>query len=162
VIRWEQSDLVSAVRIREGRNLPLLTSASGKTFLAWHNQPAIEPFLERDIATWNAGHPKKEAMTRARVAAMRDEILRTGIGRSLGEENPNLAALSAPVFDVSGKLVLSVTLVSIVGSFNTDYDGPPAVTLKEVTTNLSRRLGASVTPSVVPATTTRKPRAASH
>ena len=146
VIRWEQSDLASAVRIREGRNTPLLTTASGKTFLAWHAPAALEPFLEREIERWNANHPKKEAMTRARIQAMRDEILRTGITRAIAEENSNLAALSAPVFDVSGRLVLSVTLISIVGSFNVDYDGPPAVTLKEVTTGLSRRLGASVTP----------------
>jgi DNA-binding IclR family transcriptional regulator len=144
VIRWEQSDLGSAVRIREGRNLPLLTSASGKTFLAYHGPAAIEPFLERDIAQWNEAHPKKEAMTRARVAAMRDEILRTGIARAIGEENPSFAGLSAPVFDVSGRLALCITLISTLGGFNTDYDGPPALILKEVTSMLSRKLGAQV------------------
>jgi len=148
VIRWEQSDLASAVRIREGRNTPLLTTASGKSFLAWHSPAALEPFLEREIAQWNARHSKKEAMTRARIQSMRDEILRTGLARAITEENPNLAALSAPVFDVSGRLALCITLISIAGSFNVDYDGPPAVTLKEVATSLSRRLGASVTPVV--------------
>src|SRR5207248_9684001 len=122
----------------------------GKSFLAWHPAASLEPFLEREIAQWNESHPKKEAMTRARVQAMRDEILRTGVARAIAEENSNLAALSAPVFDVSGRLCLCITLISIVGSFNVDYDGPPAVTLKEVTTSLSRRLGASVTPLAMP------------
>jgi DNA-binding IclR family transcriptional regulator len=158
VIRWEQSDLASAVRLREGRNTPLLTTASGKTFLAWHAAAALEPFLEREIARWNGTHSKKEAMTRARIQAMRDEILRTGIARAITEENPSLAALSAPVFDVSGRLSLCITLVSIAGTFNVDYDGPPAVTLKEVATSLSRRLGAAVTPVASPPATSKKAR----
>jgi DNA-binding IclR family transcriptional regulator len=56
VIRWEQADLTSAVRIREGRNLSLLRSASGRVYLTYHKPAKIEPFVKREIAAWAAQH----------------------------------------------------------------------------------------------------------
>lgn len=140
VIRWEQADLASAVRIREGRNLPLLRSASGRVFLAYQKPAMAEPFVKRELAEWNASHGKP--MTAQQVEALREDVRRHGLGRNVGEEGNNLAALSAPVFDASGRIALTVTLISSLGSFAPDYDGPEAAALKSVTAELSRRLGA--------------------
>lgn len=140
VIRWEQADLASAVRIREGRNLPLLRSASGRVFLAYQKPAMAEPFVKRELTEWNTSHGK--AMTAQQVEALREEVRRHGLGRNVGEEGNNLAALSAPVFDASGRIALTVTLISSLGSFAPDYDGPEAAALKSVTADLSRRLGA--------------------
>lgn len=140
VIRWEQADLASAVRIREGRNLPLLRSASGRVFLAYQKPAMAEPFVKRELAEWSASHGK--AMTAQQVEALREDVRRHGLARNVGEEGNNLAALSAPVFDASGRIALTVTLISSLGSFAPDYDGPEAAALKSVTAELSRRLGA--------------------
>jgi DNA-binding IclR family transcriptional regulator len=142
VIRWEQADLASAVRIREGRNLPLLRSASGRVFLAYQKPATVAPFVAREIAEWNATHDKAEAIGPKQVEALQEEVRRHGLGRNVGEEGNNLAALSAPVFDASGRLALTVTLISSLGSFAPDYDGPAARELKRIAADLSRRLGA--------------------
>lgn len=142
VIRWEQADLASAVRIREGRNLPLLRSASGRVFLAYHTPALVEPFVKREITAWNARHDKAAAMGPARVTALREEVRRHGLGRNVGEEGNNLAALAAPVFDANGRLALCVTLISVIGSFSPEYDSLEAKALKQVAADLSRRLGA--------------------
>lgn len=142
VIRWEQADLASAVRIREGRNLPLLRSASGRVFLTYQKPTTAEPFIKRELAEWNTTHGKAEQIGPKQVEALRDDVRRTGLGRNIGEEGNNLAALSAPVFDASGRIVLTITLISSLGSFSPDYDGPEAVALKSVAADLSRRLGA--------------------
>lgn len=143
VIRWEQADLASAVRIREGRNLPLLRSASGRVFLAYQKPSTVTPFVEREIADWSkaTGRPG-DTMGPAQVQALRDEVRAHGLGRNIGEEGNNLAALSAPVFDASGRLALTVTLISSLGSFAPDYDGTAASALLDVAAELSRRLGA--------------------
>jgi DNA-binding IclR family transcriptional regulator len=140
VIRWEQADLASAVRIREGRNLPLLRSASGRVFLAYQKPAMVEPFVKRELAEWGASQAKD--MGPKQVEALRNEVRRHGLGRNIGEEGTNLAALSAPVFDASGRMALCVTLISSIGSFAADYDGQAALDLKAVAADLSRRLGA--------------------
>jgi DNA-binding IclR family transcriptional regulator len=142
VIRWEQADLASAVRIREGRNLPLLRSASGRVFLAYQTPATIAPFVAREIAAWNAQHDKAEAIAPKQVEALQEEVRRHGLGRNVGEEGTNLAALSAPVFDASGRIALTVTVISSLGSFEPAYDSPAADALKSVAADLSRRLGA--------------------
>jgi DNA-binding IclR family transcriptional regulator len=142
VIRWEQADLASAVRVREGRNLSLLRSASGRVFLTYHKPANIEPFVKREIAAWAAQHGKNEAIASQQVDKLREEVRRTGLGRNIGEEGANVVALSAPVFDASGRLALTITLISSLGSFTADYDGREARELKATTADLSRRLGA--------------------
>jgi DNA-binding IclR family transcriptional regulator len=143
VIRWEQADLASAVRIREGRNLPLLRSASGRVFLTYEKPTTVEPFVKRELAA--ASSSRGKSAKPKDVESLRAEVKRTGLGRNIGEEGGNLAALSAPVFDANGRLALCVTLISSLGSFSPDYDGPEAETLKSAAADLSRRLGAPAT-----------------
>lgn len=140
VIRWEQADLASAVRIREGRNLSLLRSASGRVFLAYEKAATVLPFVKRELATWTAAQGK--AMNPKQVETLRNEVRHMGLGRNIGEEGSSLAALSAPVFDANGRLALCVTIISSLGSFSPDYDGPEAKALKAAAADLSRRLGA--------------------
>jgi DNA-binding IclR family transcriptional regulator len=137
VIRCEQAGLVSAVRVREGRNLSLLNSASGRVFLAYLPDSDTGPFVERELAL----SPKGRSSAKS-VEAMRVEVHRHGIGRGLGEETPNIAALAAPVFGANGRLALCLGVVSAVG-FDTSYSGKPAVALKRAAADLSRRLGFS-------------------
>ena len=65
-----------------------------------------------------------------------------GIGRGLGEETPNIAALAAPVFGANGRLALCIGVVSAIG-FDTSYTGKPALALTRAAAELSRRLGFS-------------------
>jgi DNA-binding IclR family transcriptional regulator len=76
------------------------------------------------------------------VEAMQAEVRRHGLGRGLGEETPNIAALAAPVFGANGRLALCLGVVSAIG-FDTSYSGKPATALKRAAIDLSRRLGFS-------------------
>jgi DNA-binding IclR family transcriptional regulator len=60
----------------------------------------------------------------------------------IGEENPGLVAVAAPVFDHDGRIVMTITLVSIIGTMDVDYEAAPARELKATANQLSRRLGA--------------------
>lgn len=140
LVKWEPGRLQTAVRLREGRNLPMLTTATGRVFLAYMPAADTRPLLEKELKARNAS--KDRALTAADVQALRDRVLRHGVGQSSGEENPGLTALAAPVFDHEGRIVLVITLVGILGTFSTEDDGEPARVLKEVADQLSRRLGA--------------------
>jgi DNA-binding IclR family transcriptional regulator len=137
VIRCEQSQLVSAVRVREGRNLSLLHSASGRVFLSYLPEAITAPFVERELAG-----PAKGKHTAKSVEAMQADVRKRGLARGVGEETPNIAAITAPVFAHNGRLALCIGLVSAVG-FDTSPTGEPAEALKRVASELSRRLGYS-------------------
>lgn len=142
IVKWEHGRLLTAVRIREGRTLPLLTTATGRVFLTFMARDDWEPIIRREIETRNATLPPDRAVTMQDVEALRAEVLHSGVGRMVGEENPGLAALAAPVFDRSGHLVMALTVVSFIDSFDTSPEGEPARILKATANQLSRRLGA--------------------
>lgn len=139
VIRCEQAGLVSAIRVREGRNLSLLHSASGRVFLAYLPESTTLPFVERELALL-----PKDRMPAKGTEAMQGDVRRRGMARGLGEETPNIAALAAPVFGANGRLALCIGVVSAIG-FDTSYSGKPATALLRTASELSRRLGFSGT-----------------
>lgn len=141
IIKWEQGRLNTAVRIREGRNLPLLTTATGRVFLAFVPDKEIKELLHLELAR-QTDTPKSKVRDMSDVQALRAEVLRHGLGRMIGEENPGLVALAAPVFDHDGRIIMTITLVSIIGTMDAGYDGGPARELKATANQLSRRLGA--------------------
>jgi DNA-binding IclR family transcriptional regulator len=135
VIRCEQAELVSAVRVREGRNLTVLSSAAGRVFLGYLPDTITAPFVERELSA-SKGRPTKN------VESIQAEVRKRGLGRGLGEETPNIAALAAPVFGANGRLALCIGVVSAIG-FDTSYTGKPALALARAASDLSRRLGFS-------------------
>lgn len=141
IIKWEQGRLNTAVRIREGRNLPLLSTATGRVFLAYVPDKDIKELLALEL-TRQTDTPKSKVRDMSDVQALRAEVLRHGLGRMIGEENPGLVALAAPVFDHDGRIVMTITLVSIIGTMDAGYDDAPARELKATANQLSRRLGA--------------------
>ena len=141
VIRWEQADLMSAVRIREGRTLSLLRSASGRVFLTFLPPAVTEPFVEKEIEAWTRTIRRRTRLTRAgcKSCAQKSSHMERHMESA---KIPDFAALAAPVFDAAGRIALCVTLISTIGSLDTSYDGAPARALRQVTETLSRNLGA--------------------
>lgn len=140
VIRCEQAQLQSAVRVREGRVLSMLSSASGRVFLTYLPEPLVAPFLERELKDRRRQDPLGAAGKS--LEAIRAEVRRHEIARGVGEENPGIAAIGAPVFDANGRLALCIGLVNAIGAFDTSYKGQPATILRRTAGEVSRRLGA--------------------
>jgi len=144
VVRCEQSPLTSAIRVREGRNLPLLRSASGRIFLTYLSEALVAPFVTREMKGGGTSGPKsKTSSNKKRVESMRAEVRRHGVARAISGVLPNVAVLAAPVFNAGGSLALCIAVISSVGAFDTSYDGKPATALKRTAADVSRRLGYS-------------------
>jgi DNA-binding IclR family transcriptional regulator len=143
VIRCEHATLTTPIRIREGIVLPLLPTAAGNLFLTYEPEAVTAPLLDRETRDWNAVHRGRDAMTPARIAAMKEDIRKRGITRAIGERKPLHANIAAPVFGRDGRLELTITLIGVRGSYDTSYTGEAARILKGVARELSRRLGAS-------------------
>ena len=145
VIKWEQGRLDMSVRIREGLNLSIPITAAGRLFLTYLPANELRPVLDHDIRAWNDSVPKREKLTVKSIEALRVEVRKHGIGRALGLRTPHTAALAAPVFDSTGRLAMTISILGVMSSYDTDYDGAPARALKAATERLTRTLGG-VTP----------------
>ena len=142
VVRWEQGKLEAAVRVREGINLSMLTTAAGQVFLAYLDARTIAEQLERDLKALNRGAAPAQRMTAEKVKALQASVRADGMACAIGIRNPLVAAISVPVFDRSG-LIMSLTLTGIQGAFDTGPDGEPARHLKELARDISGLLGGA-------------------
>jgi DNA-binding IclR family transcriptional regulator len=142
VIKWEQGRLDLSVRIREGLNLPLPITASGRLFMTYLDAKEVQPLLERDLKAWNAGAPAKKKLDKKAIEAIRKDVRKHGMACNSGLRTPHTAAIAAPIFDADGRLSMTISLVGVIGTFDLDFDGAPARALKAATDRLSRMVGA--------------------
>jgi DNA-binding IclR family transcriptional regulator len=143
VIKWEQGQLDLAVRIREGLNLPVPITAAGRLFLTYLPDKELRPVLERDVKAWNAKAPARQKLTPKSLETLRAEVRKVGLSRAIGLRTPHTAALAGPVFEGAGKLSMTISILGVAGSFDTEYAGAPARALKAATERLTRTLGGA-------------------
>lgn len=145
VIRCEQAEMPSVIRVREGRVLSLQNSSSGRVFLTHMPVDVVDPILRNEVKG-AAGDGRTDKINGGLATErIKAEVRKYGIGRSIGEESDHLASLSVPVFGANGTLALCLTLLNIRGRLDTAYDGKPATLLKQAAARISARLGHVVT-----------------
>ncbi|HEX6978233.1 MAG TPA: IclR family transcriptional regulator [Alphaproteobacteria bacterium] len=142
VVGWEESSKPVTVNVRVGSVIPLLSSATGRVFLAHAPAEHTRALVEAELADLRARRPDDlDALAPDRLVA---EVRRYGLGRVDGDLLPGISALAAPIFDHAGRLSLVLTALGHHGVFDSRWDGVVATTLKEIAAAASRRLGAGV------------------
>lgn len=140
VIRCEHGMLDLAFKIREGVNLPLLTTAAGKLFLSYLPPATLQPILRREMTAWNARNDAAERFTPAKIEAMRAEVRKHGLSLSTGRYHPT-HNISAPIFNAEERMCLTITVMSVAGRTPPSYTESTAAALKATTLEISRQLG---------------------
>lgn len=136
IVGWEESSKPVTVNVRVGSVMPLLTSATGRVFLAHLAADRTSSFVAAELRRG------ERRGTRLDAGRLRAEVLRHGLGRVDGDMLPGVSALAAPVLDHAGKLAFVLTALGPQGVFGSQWDGPTAVALKAVAAAAARRLGA--------------------
>jgi len=140
VVRIEESDHALHVNMRVGTVMSLLNTATGLVFAAW--LPAAETTrMLRDEAIRLYGERPRRAIDAATEKALRD-VRRHGLARAVGKPIPGINAVSAPIFDLDGRLVLALTALGPSGTFDAAWDGPLARSVVAAAASVSRSLGA--------------------
>ncbi|WP_183006784.1 IclR family transcriptional regulator [Achromobacter sp. UMC71] len=126
---------------REGAVLPILTSATGRSFGAWMPWNRVEPLVKAELVKLRANPIEGCPSSMAGVESLFAEIREQGVARVTGQLSSSFHALSAPIFDGSGELASVICTLGAVGSFNSDPSGATAMTLRAAAQTLSRALG---------------------
>jgi DNA-binding IclR family transcriptional regulator len=100
VIRWITGRLAVRTSITAGATLPLLTSATGRVFLAFLPKRQTALLAAKETM---AGHGDPIALA--------SQTLALGIGHVAGDHIPGLSAYAAPVLDAFGEAAAVITLV---------------------------------------------------
>lgn len=152
IVRWVEAGGPITVTLRTGTVLPLANSATGRAFVAYCRTPFLKKLLERELraAADDSGRPMSALVQE--LEPIINEIRLHGISRASGSLTPGINGFSAPVFDHSGHMVAAVTSLGAIGHFDTEWNSPLAVAIKDAAQALSARLGHDSTTSIPPGT----------
>lgn len=126
IIRYFEGFRPLTVEARAGLVLPIVTSATGRVFLAWGKEPQVIPLVEESDLD---------------LDDLRRRTRSDGVGHVDGDLLPRIASVSAPVFSYGTELSLAMTVLGWSGDFDTTADGSTAEALKMVCARLSREFG---------------------
>jgi DNA-binding IclR family transcriptional regulator len=154
IVRIEESPNLVHVTMRHGTVMSLRNTASGRLFAAYLPETTVLAALAEERA-YEQRHESTAQPTSIPIASNIDSIdnidpafsilLKTvrlhGLSEAVNLSVPGVSALAAPVFDESGKLVLSLTAIGPSSQFDVSIDGRIATTLKSLGRDLSQRLG---------------------
>jgi DNA-binding IclR family transcriptional regulator len=142
VIRSETAHLDSAVRIREGRTLSLLRTASGRIFLGFLTAQETQARINQELREWeekvSGPRPDPDA-----IRTVRERVRQDRLAFTTGSHVREFAAISAPVFDHHGQLIIAMTVVGSAGFMDTSPDGEPARIVREAAAEVTRKLGGT-------------------
>lgn len=115
VVRWERGTSPTDTSMGLGSTLPLLTSATGRVFLAWGPPRAIAPVRDAQLRRL-ARQPRLSldaVPTQVGITELVTRIRARGFASVEGRFVPGLVAAAAPVLDWQGEVQAAITLVGI-------------------------------------------------
>jgi DNA-binding IclR family transcriptional regulator len=142
IVRWLDAGHQLTIKVRLGSRASLLTSASGRVFLAWEMEDRTRPLIERELQS-RRRKGEKLVTTLAEVETMRARVRQQLFAQVTGEGIAGINGVSAPVFDAEGKLQASITSVGLQDVFDVREDGPLANAVRMAGQRASSRLGYS-------------------
>lgn len=152
IVRWEESSQPISENLRTGLVLPVLTSATGLAFAAWLPPETTASFIDAELAPGGVG---AAASVTTALAQQLAEIRATGMVRLVGTDafadlyGTRISAISLPVFDPTGAMVLALTAIGASDRLDIGESGRLVTRLRACAATLSQRLGG-LPPSPIP------------
>lgn len=140
VVRLVEPTHPMHVNLRTGTVMSLSNTATGRLFAAFLPPKVVENFLATDMSRLGL-HADPKQHDHKKLEAELAEIRRRGMARTLGEPIPGINAFSAPVFDFEGNIVLAITVMGPLGTFEEAWDGKIAQALRKCCEEISTQLG---------------------
>lgn len=128
VVRWERTASFVITSLGLGTTLPLLTSATGRAFLAYLPEQVLEAQIKRELKGLKArpGLFPELSPDMKGVRALAESVREAGYAKVDGRFIPGLVAAAAPVLDWQNE---AVAVVALIGTEPQDVEpGSPGVT----------------------------------
>jgi flavin reductase (DIM6/NTAB) family NADH-FMN oxidoreductase RutF len=143
IVRWEESRRPVSENLCTGLVLPVLSSVTGLAFAAWLPRELTAPLVDAELQqdADNLG-VDREWLPR-RLAEIRAAGFACIVGSDgfAGLYGTRISAVSVPVFDANGDMVLAATSIGAGDRLDTASDGRLVVRLRACARDLSAKLG---------------------
>jgi flavin reductase (DIM6/NTAB) family NADH-FMN oxidoreductase RutF/DNA-binding IclR family transcriptional regulator len=146
IVRWEESGQPVSDNLRTGLVLPVLTSVTGLAFAAWLPRDLTAPLIDAELLDDPTGSFFPDA---DRLHQKLAQIRAAGFVRLVGTDEfadlygTSISALSVPVFDAQGAMVLALTAIGASDRLDTSDDGKVLPRMRACAQALSSKFGWS-------------------
>jgi len=129
---------IAPLEVRVGAVMPVLTSATGKAFLAWLPRRTTAKFVQRELRTAAADGAPRNLRDVERLIV---KAHATGVTSALGTVTRGILTFAAPVVDYEGAARCVVTIMGYPGQMDADPRGATADALRACARMASRGAG---------------------
>ena len=138
IVRLAESPAAVHVNMRQGTVFSIAGTASGQLYAAYLPEAVVRPLYEAERRSAGASRlPSWAQFAQATLAEVRQQ----GLGRADGSVVAGVSALSAPVFDHRGEIVLALTVIGPSAALDTAWDSAAAQAMRQAGASVSARLG---------------------
>lgn len=140
IVRWEEPVLPVTVNVRVGSVMSLLWSATGRTFLAFSDNQAIQEQAGRELV--EASEERRASLSEvAPIAQLRNEVRSLGCAAIRDVYLKGISAVAAPVHDFSGQVCAVITALGATGGFDPAPSGRIGAAVRAEARRVSADLG---------------------
>ncbi|MFP6558603.1 IclR family transcriptional regulator [Paraburkholderia sp. B3] len=140
IIRFEEPGLPVIVNARVGSVMPLLWSATGRVFLGLLDDKRVLALAEEELAQADAAL-RAQLDARDPIGALRRDVQAMRCASVRDTNLKGISAVSAPLFDHTGRLCAVLTALGATGGFDASLEGPIGTALRREAAAASALLG---------------------
>jgi DNA-binding IclR family transcriptional regulator len=141
VVLWRDSLRPVSVNIRAGSVMPMLSSATGRVFTSFIDERLADPLIAAELEEKKKSNDRHYPRTLAEVEQLRGDVRKSGVGTVTGDLRQGVNAVSVPVFNHEGRIVLAIAALGNERTFDASIDGKPAMAVRKAAAALSSELG---------------------
>jgi DNA-binding IclR family transcriptional regulator len=136
-VNWFESSPEFSIRLKPGMQLDITMSATAKLLAAYLAREVTESLVRSELAARQMHTAEQVERVYREYAGIRAR----GIANSLGARRSGLNALSVPIFDRDGQVVVAVTALGMAPRFDADVASALARQMLALSEELSAQMG---------------------
>lgn len=140
IIRKSEAASPLMIDTRIGARLPLIQSSIGRLFAAYLSPDQTAPLLKEEMASPEMSIVRGRRIGRTELDDILQEVREAGIASQHGDLITGIEAIAAPVFDPDDRIVMSLSIVSLIGRDDLSPEGEFATELRKAAGELSSNL----------------------
>jgi DNA-binding IclR family transcriptional regulator len=142
VVRRKEGAHAVTVSTRVGTIMSVTRTNAGRLFAAFLPRAVVEPFVAAEFKAGAQPTDMGKPLGRAAFDQLLGRVRETRLCRNRGDTVAGIDAVSAPVFDHEGAIVMVMSIMGARGAIDLALDSAPVKRLARACDQLSLKLGA--------------------